>query len=327
MKINFIFLRHSFGCHNAISPLYKNNLLKIEDALKFQNSISNDETKNKELFIDPELTQIGVDASAYNGCIISKTIREIGFEAFKNDEFSSINMVGCSPLIRSMETAKFMTQTWSQTPDKIYVFPYLRELDEGSSDKYSKESQITMDTNPSYAMKSIPEQKNYLKSISIDDTIDFKYVENNLPGRSEAGDIPKFIDWFIDTFVDNIEPVDKLNVFIITHAGVLTDFVKTNISEKSAQGFYNNSGFIISTVKKNDMFYLDKYIPLNSYLPKTFFKDYSKIEYMDSKYYCPSQRCSNFCKYIDHDKNKTVSKIDLPNCKNENNKNLKVKKK
>jgi broad specificity phosphatase PhoE len=317
-------VRHGHGCHNAVSTLYKNNILKQEDALQFHGNITNDAAKNDKLFIDPELTQIGLDASAYNGCIISKTIRKIGFDQYKKDVFSTINLVGCSPLIRCMETAYEMTKNWSVKPDKIYVFPYLREIDESSIDKHSKESQFVMDTTPSYAMKTIDEQTNYLKSVNLNKIIDFSFVKDNMKGRSEAGDIPRFIEWFINTILPNIEPVKRLNVFIVTHTGVLSDFVRFNISnDEGKNGFINNDGFIITIDEKNtNQYELTKYIPLRKHLPKTFFRSYSDDKYTDSAYYCPSNRCSKFCNYIPHDKSKQIDKIDVPKCSNSKNENL-----
>jgi len=327
MRINFIFCRHGYGCHNAISPLVKQNTISIEDARPLFGKITDNQEENDKLFIDPELTEIGVDASVYNGCIVSKTIRKIGFDIFKKDEFSSINIVGCSPLIRSMETAYQMTKLWTKKPDKIYVFPYLREIDEMSTNKYSEESKKTMDTNPSYAMKSLDKQKEYLKSVELDNIIDFSFIEKNLEGRSEAGDIPRFVSWFTKNILPNIETkIDTLNVFIITHAGVLSDFVKKNISEKKGkQGYYNNSGFVISiTNEKNQRFEIDKFISLLKYLPNTFFKNYSAAEYVKGNYYCPSKRCSNFCKYIKHDASKEIDKIKTKTCSNTDQDNLSV---
>jgi len=327
MRINFIFCRHGYACHNALLPLYKYKLLNREKAIFLQSKITDNKTFNDELFIDPELSQIGMDASAYNGCIMSKTIRKVGFEVFGQDEFSSINMVGCSPLIRSMETAYQMTKSWSTKPDKIYVFPFLRELDERASNKYSKESQIIMDTTPSYAMKSISEQNIYLINQNLDNIIDFKYIENNLEGRSEAGDIFKFIEWFGKNIVKDIEPVEKLNVFIITHAGVLTDFVKNHISYEDALiGFDNNSGFIVSTEFMKENIEIVQYVSLNPYLPKLFFTKYNHIDFVKSDYYCPSKRCSNFCKHIEYDKNKPLKNINLK-CSQMSETNLSMKKK
>ena len=327
MKINFIFVRHGYGCHNAIYPLHDNNIISKEDAITFAGQVTDNKESNDRLFIDPELTQIGVDASAYNGCIVSKTIRQIGFDEFKKDVFSSINIVGASPLIRSMETAYEMTKSWSVKPDKIFVFPHLRELDERSIDKFSDYSRKNLDIIPSYAMKSIPEQKEYLKTVGLDKVVDFRFVENNLKIRAEPGDIAVFIEWFINKVLPMIEPVKTLNVFLVTHAGVLKDFVTTNISNSEGKyPFYNNTGFIVSVNNNNDKneFEMYKYIPLRKYLPKTFFRSYSDDKYANGSYYCPSKRCGRFCNFIKHDANSSITKIDVPSCSNTKNENLNI---
>jgi broad specificity phosphatase PhoE len=326
MRINFIFVRHGYGCHNAVSSLYMNKLINKNDIINFEGAVSQNEEENEKLFIDPELTDIGINASAYNGCIVSSTIREIGYKIFEEDVFSSINIVGCSPLIRSMETAYEMTKTWSTPPDKIYVFPLLREIDERSSDKYSRLSRLVINKEPSYAMKPIVNQKKHLEKYNLDKLIDFKYVENNLQGRSEPGDIMEFIKWFITEIYNKIEPLEYLNVFIVTHAGVLSDFVKQISENEANRGFVNNSGFILSVTGEKDEFEIDKYISLNDHLPNTFFKDYKNKKYVNNNYYCPSNRCSNFCKYIKHDKDQKLEQIKLDSCKNKTGENLKITK-
>jgi broad specificity phosphatase PhoE len=244
MKVNFIFVRHGYGCHNAVKPLYDNGIISQENGIKFTSPINlRGRFQGDDMYIDPELTQIGSDASAYNGCVISKTVRKIGFKHFDKDEFSSINIVGCSPLIRSMETAYEMTKSWNTKPDKIYVFPYLRELDEHSTNKYSDDSNKKMNTYPSYAMKSIEKQKEYLTRVNLNNIVDFSYVENNSIGREEAGDIPKFIRWFNKEIISNIEPVENLNVFIVTHAGVLKDYM-----HKKVLKYYETEEEIFKTV-------------------------------------------------------------------------------
>jgi hypothetical protein len=237
-----------------------------------------------------------------------------------------INVVGCSPLIRSMETAYFMTRKWKNPPKKIYVFPLLREIDESSTDKYSKKSLKTMETTPSYSMKTINEQKKYLESIELLDFFDFSFVESNLDLRKEPGDIVKFINWFNNFYVSNIRPRNNLNVFVVTHAGVLKDY--------SNEGFYNNSGFVLNgyayqplSLEKNDnreaineelkntperAFKFLKYISLNSFLPKHFFKDYNRSQWNQKSYYCPSNRCGegSLCTIAKGDANK-LDKINL----------------
>lgn len=291
MNINFTFVRHGHGCHNAIRSLYKNNIINKSQVDNFLDMES-----------DPELTPLGVDASVYNGCIISNVIKNLHKTIDNNNiKIDFMNIVGCSPLIRSMETAYYMTRKWKQTPNKIYVFPFLREIDESSEDKYSSTSRRVIDTEPYYAMKSIEKQKKYLKKRGILQFFDFSFVEHDLRSRSEPGDIKRFTQWFISQFLPLLNiPDNKLNLFIVTHAGVLKDY--TDI------GFYNNSGFLLNTKVTSNKITYYPIIPINDYLPNTFFKHYSDIEYANKEYYCPSDRCGNVCPYTG---NKTDKQLNL----------------
>lgn len=284
MNTNFVFVRHGYSCTNAIGNLVSNNLITIDQGKHLLG-------KDKPLFPeikplnDPELTPMGVDVSIHNGKIITNIIKNI---AYNNDDtrlkMSEINVVGCSPLIRSMETAFFMTRSWKNPPNKIYVFPLLREIDEGSSDKYSRQSLYRINTLPGYSMKTIDEQKMYLKSIGILESFDFSFVENEVL-RKQPGDILKFIFWFNKFYVSQIEPRKNLNVFVVTHAGVLKDYSK--------EGFYNNSGFVLNGILTSKEFKLLKYISLNELLPTKFFKEYNDLKFNKKSYYCPSNRCGN----------------------------------
>lgn len=276
MNINYVFLRHGYGCHNAISALYKEGKLTVNEV-----KISN----------DPVLTTEGINASVNNGSVIGKLLKTIDIKNEKwvesevavlpyNDNYinlyeikskdyvdlSVINVIGCSSLIRSMETAYYMTRSWINPPNKIYVFPYLREINESDTNKYSSNSIYIMNTNPSYAMKELYEQKEYLKSKGILKFFDFSFVEKFYGGRYAPGDINKFIEWFCRYFIFDISNTTKINVMIITHAGVLKDF--------SNEGFINNSGFILTTnFNKNKVKY-KKYVSLNPLLSDNFYKNY-----------------------------------------------------
>lgn len=282
-NMNFIFVRHGYGCHNAIGNLINNGLLNIDMGRQLL----------KTELVDPELTSIGVDASINNGNIINKILKSLSKNLNnKNLKMDEINVIGCSPLIRSMETAYFMSKDWINPPKKIYVFPLLREIDESGIDKYSEKSFRAMETIPSYAMKSIIEQKQYLKSIGILDLFDFSFVEKYPVLRKEPGDISKFINWFISNYISKIQHMSNLNVFIVTHAGVLKDYSKT--------GFVNNSGFVLNGKLKSNIFNFSKYISLSSLLPKQFFQSYNKSKWNNKSYYCPSNRCGNgnLCKKL-----------------------------
>lgn len=287
-NVNFAFVRHGYGCHNAAKPLHNNGVLSFAevDVLRMA---------------DPELTPLGVDASLNNGCVISKILRKLPvITSDPKMQMSPIQIVGCSPLIRSMETAYYMTRNWKNPPSKIYVFPLLREIDESSNDKYSPSSRKRIEDIPSYAMKSIQEQKQYLDSIGLLKYFDFTFVETDDKLRKEPGDVGEFIKWFaLQSFSQNI------NCFIVTHAGVLRDFAH--------QGFANNSGFVVNTTitnKKNVTY--NKLIILDSYLPTYFFANYNDTEYTNSKYFCPSSRCGQLCTIIPNDNER--EKIEGTGC-------------
>lgn len=267
-NINFIFTRHGYGCHNAVRPLYESGLLNNENIKKLK-------------FKDPELTEIGVKTTIENG----KLIADIIIDKFN---INNINFVGCSSLIRSMESAYYMTRKWKTPPEKIYVFPLLREIDESSDNKYSVKSRLTMEHTDSYAMKSIKEQKEYLLSKGILRFFDFSFCEseNFIHLRKEPGDIKLFTQWFINIFLKLNKIYNKnLNVLIITHAGVLKDY--------GNKGFYNNSGFVLETnISNKGSIIYKNIIPFDRIINPAFIKNYYNYTKKD---YCPSDRCSLLC--------------------------------
>ena len=278
-EVNFVFVRHGQGCHNATSPLLKNSDLDDDSKQKLIKYLS---------MYDPELTYIGEKASIKNGSIVERFLNNIDKISDIGIRDIGIGIVGCSPLIRSMETAYFMTRKWKNPPKKIYVFPLLRELDESSSNIYSDASRERLKSIPSYAMRSIKYQKKYLETIGILDFFDFSFVEtSNL--RSEPGQITEFIKWF--NYYKNefnvINKRDPVNVFIVTHAGVLKNY--------AGEGYYNNSGFILNAELGKKITYRD-FISMNDYLDKSIFsefiKDYKSIKLNE---YCPSKRCGKLC--------------------------------
>jgi broad specificity phosphatase PhoE len=263
-------VRHGFGCHNAIGTLRKNNIIP-----------SNIKMPDLNITSDPELTPMGVSASIHNGCILSTILKK------RTPQIEKMHIVGCSPLIRSMETAYYMTRKWKNPPQKIFVFPYLREIDESSDDKYSSKSRKIIDQEPAYAMKSIAEQKEYLKSQGILEFFDFTYVEQFSDGRQEPGDIKQFMKWFINNLVPKIrDDKTQINIFIVTHAGVIRDFIDTGVS--------NNSGFIVDfhiSDQKKPLY--KKPMILEDLFPDHFFREYHRYTYPDL--YCPSKRCGKLC--------------------------------
>lgn len=311
MKINFVILRHGHGCHNAVTPLARHSMISQAAAAVFSGK-SNVQTR---AFKDPELSEIGVQASLHNGCVVGKTLKRLPTIVNSPDfAIDKINVLGCSPLIRSMETAYYMSRKWTNPPQKIYVFPFLREINEADGvDKYSPESSRIMETVPAYAIKSIPEQKAYLQSVGILQYFDFTFVEKATSGRNSPGDISQFVQWFVTTFVPKINvPANKLNVFAITHHGVLYDYTR--------HSFHNNSGIVLNVDVNGAVVTKSKYVNLHSYLPSTFFKEYSSPKYVRSEYYCPSKRCGGLCQALPS--SKQHSRIKFGACSSDGDDNL-----
>lgn len=278
MILNWVFVRHGFGCHNALSSLIQNQVISAADGEKLSTEL-----------VDPELTPLGVEASLNNGCVVASLVKKIA--SIISDpavQMDSIDIVGCSPLIRSMETAFYMTRNWKTPPKTIYVFPHLREVDEGSSNKNSFNSLRRIDTIPSYAMKSINEQKKFLQDNGILQYFDFSFVEIFAKERKLPGDIPTFMTWFIKN-VATKSGKDKLNTFIVTHAGVLKDF--------SGTGYHNNSGLFINS-KVDGKKVVNKTGSLHTLLPESFFKEYYNNEFVAPEFYCPSTRCASLCSAV-----------------------------
>lgn len=259
VKVNFICVRHGQGCHNVANNFLRSNTIQ-----------------QKPFAVDPELTQVGVDASIENGCHVSKVLR-------KQFNIDTINIVGCSPLIRCMETAYFMTRKWANPPSKIFVFPHLREIDENyETNKYSIASYERMERIPSYAMKTLQEQKTYLQSKGILKYFDFTFVERFPKERKLPGDLASFMAWFSKDFIPFLKYRRDLNVFLTTHHGVLRD--------ATGESFVNNNGVVVETYDSTN---IAKISSLTSYLPKHFFSNYKGVSKKD--FYCPSSRCKQLC--------------------------------
>lgn len=242
MKVNYVFVRHGYGYHNA-----------LQEQLRMSNFL-----------VDPELTLFGQTATEMNAFIIKGILASLGID--------KIHTIACSSLIRCMETSLYMSRPLGIPRDStIFVCPYLREVDESSTDKYSAQSRKVIDTIPSYQMKSIGEQKTYLSEQGILEKFDFRHVEHDLQARDEPGDIAEFIQWFAKRANPPAYHNGALNVLVVTHAGVLRDFAK--------QSFANNSGFVLfTTVDASGTVHVDRFVSLNSLLPKTFVTDSEQIK-------------------------------------------------
>jgi hypothetical protein len=129
IPVNYVFLRHSNSNGNSLQSMITNRVISPQEADFLIDNV----------LIDPELSQMGKFASTQNGNVITKTLKE--------NNIKMINVVGCSCLLRSMLSAYYLTRKWEKSPEKIFVFPYLREIDENSNDKWSDKSRIEIDTN------------------------------------------------------------------------------------------------------------------------------------------------------------------------------------
>jgi hypothetical protein len=239
-------------------------------------------SKNNGPFIDPVLSPIGKYSTVLNGEVASQVLK-------RDFHIPSINIVGCSPLIRSMLTAYYSTRKWQSPPKVITVLPYLREIDESSSNKWSGKSNFVMNNTPSYMLKDIVNQKRILYQWGILSFFDFSIIEKYIKLRCEPGDINDFINWSRKVFLPKFNK--PFNFYIITHSGVLKDYLPGNYQNNNGiivQYMYQPKSNIFNLVKKENM-YLDKdhgfvsdyssrySIQTNSYAFKTLLNSYNLI--------------------------------------------------
>lgn len=294
-RINFIFLRHGNACHNVVKSLVttKRGYIDIKNDIK-----------------DAQLTHFGVDFSIWSGCIIKNILKVMGNLYEEDyDDIDDIDIIGTSPLIRSIETGYYMTKNWKKDPERIYVLPYLREIDERifNTKGLTKYTDPAIYNVPQYAMKTIDEQKSYLSdSLKMDaNNIDFSYVERFKLERESPGDINKFIRWFYENFKSKLGNKKSYNVIIITHSGVIREFFKKSV--------FNNFGLILPVFIKNDDeldIQKDKIVDIADLFPKDILKN---IGY-NAKNICGvgQSRCNVVCKeYNLNNNNKLLEKIDF----------------
>lgn len=303
----FSFVRHGEGCHNFLRNIRKQ--MEVDNYREASYDIN-----------DPELTKSGIMISQFNGKRVRKQIPT-----------KEVTFVCCSPLIRSMETAYYMTRTWKDRPKKIYVLPYLREIDENSleyGDKNSPDSRKIIDEIGVYQMKSLEDQKRHLQKLGILNYFDFSFVEriDTLPpkkkyflfgnkeelltgraARSEPGDLLKFMKWAKKHMLPRIFGISEkdilalekedINFFVVTHAGVLKDFAYKN------KGFVKNAYGFMEEVPRNQIgfynnggfyldFQLDKEQVLYNHL--NYFGDlYTKISDIEMNTDATKYNCTN----------------------------------
>lgn len=277
MNIRFIFIRHGQGCHNIITGLKNGGFLRYNDALDFMGQ----GIKKELALIDPQLTNVGINITKKNAKVLKKVL--------ENRNIKKIDLVLSSALIRTIETA-FYTKRVFDYNKRIYVSPFLREVDESSKNPKSEKSRQVIDTIPAYAMKPVSVQQSYFVGEGIIDHISYNYLDPHL--RKEPGDITDFINWFLSSRLYKkklieLNGVNELNILVFTHAGVMHNF--------TGEGYYNNSGFIVEVDE------LGKEIKRESLLKEmkkeSLFTEYHKV---DPTMYCEKEeniqnRCGELC--------------------------------
>ena len=272
INVNIVFLRHGFGCHN------------LGDLLT----------------VDPLLTEMGVEATKFNGCVIA--------EQLINNGITHIDLVGCSPAIRALETADFITDSWvkkfeNEKFKRIFVFPFLREIDENTlknnspkrQEIYSENSRRNIEV-PTLRLRHTEQTKIYF-SENKSTIYDYRYINDfRLPDsrfddkiRNEPGDIYRFLRYLEFTLFSDVlknTTNNTLNLCIITHHGVLNAYAKS-INRDNDVHLHNNNGFILKLKMSSTTIQPSDFIPINAK-----FNDYNKA---DLKYHCPSDRCSKYC--------------------------------
>lgn len=230
MILNFYFIRHGLSCYNAIK---NQNVYEKWDG-------------DKERASDPHLTNIGV----YNSILTGKWLKQkIGDNRF--------DIVFSSPLIRAMETA----QLTSLRKNKVRVVPYLREIDEHSSNKNSKKSIKKMLSNPAYKKLKLKIQKKRLnkhKLLYYKNRKMYKFYDTKK--YNKVGDINNFLNYFYKYFYKTLPNKEYINILIVSHAGVLKDYYK--------KSFNNNDGFYIRMNTEKQI--LKKKSLNNPYLSKIY---------------------------------------------------------
>lgn len=316
-RINFIFLRHGLACHNVFKNVYTN---VKSDILDPKNEYKEFKRENKNQLTDSHLTHFGVDISIWLGCLIKNILKVLGTLESNYDDIESFDFVATSPLIRAMETAYFMSSKWKHKPQKISVFPYLREIDERifTNKTITKYSEPFVYKNaPPYAIKTIEEQKEYIKNTFPETEYDFSFVEQNPQGRENPGDINLFINWFYSNFKNELNEKNVYNVLVITHAGVIREYFNKNV--------YNNFGFILPVKIDNDniIFQNDLILDIEKYFTIDVLHN---LSYKKQNICGVNQtRCSEICSNYNYKyPNKLLEKPNLTSCE-EKDKNIKEK--
>lgn len=257
-EINFIFIRHGESCQNLVGSLYNKYDRKYNELL--------------DKFSDPTLSDTGIFDSIKAGILLKKNLAKYNI--------NKIDFIAASTMIRAIETAYYMTfnSKYQENPI-INVCPYLRETHTPDS--------VTQ-TNRSFPLKTLTEQKHYFQSKKMRAAINFNNVLGKDPSdqfyiRETPGDIKQFIVWFTKNILKKKIPLkvnNPINVLVFLHSGVMKDF--------SAKGPRNNTGFILQTKYNKNKKKIE-------YCKKDVYMHHTDFEFNRTKTMCPSISCPGIC--------------------------------
>jgi phosphohistidine phosphatase SixA len=262
-KINFIFIRHGESCQNLVGSMYSKYDPRYNELL--------------DKFSDPTLSDTGTKDSIKAGLLLKKNLTKYNI--------NKIDFIAASTMIRAIETAYFMTfYSDYQKKTIINVCPYLRE---------TRTPDSATQTNKSFPLKTLAEQKDYFKSKKMSDSINFNNVLGKDPSgkfyiRETPGDIKRFIKWFNKNIfilhmmphIKKISDNNPINVLVFLHSGVMKDF--------STKGPRNNTGFILQTTYNNNKKEIE-------YFKKNVYMHHTDFEFNRTKTSCPSINCPGIC--------------------------------
>lgn len=199
---NIVFIRHGLSTVNVLSQVSD---LPIHD-------------NHFEYIVDPSLTSTGAKATKQNGKSLFKTLSKI--PRFKD----GFNLLISSNLTRAIETAYYIYP--GEMP--VTILPYLKETGPRIVNAKTGTSKSHAWNRP-HAMST---QKKNLSSHGIATRYDFMNKSNwDVPSG-----IAKFLQWFGEggrfllilgqTLKPNQFKSRSFNIIIVTHGGILNDFLK-----------------------------------------------------------------------------------------------------
>jgi probable phosphoglycerate mutase len=170
-------------------------------------------------------------------------------------KYSNFDLVVCSPMIRTRETAEIICKKIGYDHNKIIYFEELKEIDKGLISIGKTNNELKKDTFYDNYFSLI----DFIKKIKdpIKYNMCYEYVINNLPKKYEHETInnvkkicSKVIDYIINT--------NKKKILIISHGGTIEHGLLPNMSDNIINNnLKNGSNCHISYIKyKNNKFEL-----------------------------------------------------------------------